>query len=333
MKPHPIVATWCSRLLFFHYRDAFFAQGWIYAMRHLTPLKFVDEVAKAGSIRRAAETLAITPSALNRRILAIEDELGVQIFERIPSGVRLNTAGEYLVHHIRNQVSDLDRVLSHIADLSGVRLGHVAIACSQALLPHFITRQINQYRADHPAVTFNVLLRDREAVEEVLLDYSADLALVFEPARLTEFQTILTVRQPVYAVMARDHILASSKTVRLSDCLAFPTALPLNRYGIRFLLDAALHRTGATVEPIIQSDSFEFLVNYAATKDAITFQIPIGLPLDLTESKIVGRPVDTRDIPPGILCLAQLKSRTLPVAAARFADQLVSTFVNKYDCD
>lgn len=302
-------------------------------MRHLTPLKFVDEVAKAGSIRRAAETLSITPSALNRRILAIEDELGVQIFERIPGGVRLNTAGEFLVHHIRNQVSDLDRVLSQIADLSGVRRGHVAIACSQALLPHFITRQITQYRADHSAVTFDVLLRDREAAEQVLSDFSADLALVFEPPRITEFQTIVTVRQPVYAVMAHDHPLAALETVRLSDCLVFPMALPLHRYGVRFLLDAALHRAGMTAEPIVQSDSFEFLVNYAATGDAITFQIPIGLPLDLTRSDTVGKPVDIRDIPPGFLYLVQLKTRTLSVAAARFADQLVSTFVASYECD
>ena len=302
-------------------------------MRHLTPLKFVDEVAKTGSIRRAAETLAITPSALNRRILSIEDELGVQIFERIPGGVRLNTAGEFLVHHIRNQVSDLDRVLSQIADLSGVRRGHISIACSQALLPHFITRQINQYRADHPGVTFNVLLRDREAAEEVLHDYSADLALVFEPPHLSEFQTIVTVRQPVHAVMARDHALARSETVRLADCLSFPTALPLNRYGVRYLLEAAFHRSGFTAQPIVQSDSFEFLVNYAATKDAITFQIPIGLPTDFTRADIVGRPLDSRDVPPGFLYLVQLKTRTLSVAAARFADQLVSTFVDEFDCD
>ena len=174
-------------------------------MRHLTPLKFIDEVARAGSIRRAANTLAITPSALNRRILSIEEEIGVQIFERIPGGVRLNTAGEFLVHHIRNQVADLDRVLSQIADLSGVRRGHVSIACSQALLPHFITEHINRYRADHDEVTFTVLQRDREAAVSVLHDYSADLALVFEPPHSSELQTIFTVRQPVYAVMARDH--------------------------------------------------------------------------------------------------------------------------------
>jgi len=302
-------------------------------MKHLTPLRFVDEVAKAGSIRRAAETLAITPSALNRRILSIEEELGLQIFERIPGGVRLNTAGEFLVHHIRNQVSDLDRVLSQIADLSGIRRGHVSIACSQALLPHFITGQINQYRAAHPAVTFTVLLRDREAAEQVLHDYSADLALVFEPPHMSEFQTILTVRQPVYAVMARDHKLVQSDTVRLSDCLSYPTALPLNRYGVRYLFDAALHRAGLTVEPIAQSDSFEFLVNYAATGDAITFQIPIGLPAPHKTADVVGRPLDSRDVPPGLLYLVQLKTRTLSVAAARFADQLVSTFVADYDCD
>ena len=46
-------------------------------MRHQLPLRYIDAVAKAGSIRQAAETLAITSTALNRRILAMEEELGV----------------------------------------------------------------------------------------------------------------------------------------------------------------------------------------------------------------------------------------------------------------
>jgi DNA-binding transcriptional LysR family regulator len=50
-------------------------------MRHLTTLRYVDAVARAGSIRKAAETLSITSTALNRRLLTIEEELGVQIFE------------------------------------------------------------------------------------------------------------------------------------------------------------------------------------------------------------------------------------------------------------
>ena len=63
-------------------------------MRHLTHLNYIDVVAKEGSIRKAADKLAITSTALNRRILALEEEIGSPLFERLPSGVRLNTAGE-----------------------------------------------------------------------------------------------------------------------------------------------------------------------------------------------------------------------------------------------
>ena len=62
-------------------------------MKHLLPLTYVDAVSKAGSIRKAAETRDHS-TALNRRILAMEEELGVPIFERLARGVRLTTAGE-----------------------------------------------------------------------------------------------------------------------------------------------------------------------------------------------------------------------------------------------
>lgn len=78
-----------------------------FRMRHLVTCGSVDEVAKAASIRGTAETLNITPSALNRRILALEEEPGVPIFERLPHGVRVSTAGEALIHHVGSQMSDM----------------------------------------------------------------------------------------------------------------------------------------------------------------------------------------------------------------------------------
>ena len=48
-------------------------------MRHTLPLKYLDAFAQTNSIRSAAEQLSITPSALNRRILSIEEELGVEL--------------------------------------------------------------------------------------------------------------------------------------------------------------------------------------------------------------------------------------------------------------
>jgi DNA-binding transcriptional LysR family regulator len=302
-------------------------------MRHLLPLRYIDAVAKAGSIRKAAETLAITSTALNRRILAMEEELGVPIFERFPHGVRLSAAGEILIHHIRAQLSDIERVKSQIADLSGARRGHVSIACSQALLPYFLPEQISTYRHEHPAVTFGVLLRDRAAAEQALVDLSADLGLVFEPVRLTEFQILLTIRQPVHAVMRPGHPLAQKDSLRLRDCLRFPVALPSLAYGVRHLLELAVRRTSLTLDPVIESDSFEFLRYHAQAENILSFQIPIGLPADVAGAEVVSRPVDARDVPPGLLYFGQLRGRTLPVAAARFAHQMLESFVRRFDCE
>lgn len=301
-------------------------------MRHLITYRFVDEVAKAGSIRGAAETLNITPSALNRRILALEEELGVPIFERLPRGVRLSTAGELLIHHIRRQISDMERVKSQIADLSGVRRGHVAVATSQALLPYFLPKQIEAYRSEHPAVTFGVYVRDREAAENALMDYSADVALVFEPVKLADFHTVLTVKQPIHAMMAADHPLARRKTLRLSDCLQYPCALPSLPYGVRSLLEAAAKRHSVRLNAEVQSDSFDFLRSLSRMENFISFQIQIGLPSELNCNGMAHRPIDPKDLPPGLLHLAQLRGRTLPVAAARFADRLANTFASDFEC-
>lgn len=299
-------------------------------MRQLQSFRFVDAVARAGSIRAAAETLAITPSALNRRILALEEELGVPIFERLSHGVRLSTAGEILIHHIRQQLSEMDRVRSQIADLSGVRRGRVSIACSQALLPYFLPRQVAQYRRDHPGVSFGIYLRDREAAERALIDHSADLAVVFEPVRLTEFQTLLTVHQRVHGVMAQSHPLAREKTLRLRDCLQFPIALPTSPYGVRHLLEVAVLRSSLTLDPVVESDSFEFLRNHALEGELISFQIPIGLTEGPAAGGLVSRPLDDRDAPIGSLYIGQLRRRILPVAAARFADQIIGVLQQRY---
>ena len=75
-------------------------------MRHLKLLTHVVEVARCGSIRRAAEQLNLTPSAMNRRIQDLEAEVGPPLFERRPRGGKLTTAGEMLVRYARNQNAD-----------------------------------------------------------------------------------------------------------------------------------------------------------------------------------------------------------------------------------
>ena len=300
-------------------------------MRHLLPYRYIEEIARAGSIRRAAETLAITPSALNRRLLAIEDELGVAIFERLAVGVRLNTAGEILLEHIRNQMSDLERVKSQIADLSGQRRGHVSIACSPELTGGFLPLQVQAYQQEFPGVTFRINRRFRQDVGPALMEHRSDVAFVFEPEKLADFQTVYNLRQPLHCVMNQDHPLAKKQSLRLYECAEFPLLMPEVSWGIRHMLDQSASRLGLNLRAIIQSDAREFTRDYAREGGQLAFEIPINLDRENEPGGLVSVPINPLDVPEGFIFVGHLKGRTLPVAAARFLEQVTTEMVHRFE--
>lgn len=291
-------------------------------MRHLQIYRYIRHVADAGSIRKAAEDLNITASALTRQIIGFEEDFGASVFERLPRGVRLSEAGEILMRHIQSQSADFERVRMEVAELSGIQRGHVSIACSQALLNLFLPSQIARFRALYPGVTFSLKVRDRAAAERDLRTFSSDLALVFEPLYLVDFEMITTVRQQLCVMMSAKHPLASAVPLGLGQCLAYPHVVPTGDYGVRHLLERAVGRLSLRLAPVIEAESFEFMRYYVLQEQAVSFQIRIGLK-DKEDSKTLVRRLSEDQVPPGRLFVGKLRGRELPVAAARFAEQIV----------
>ncbi len=291
-------------------------------MRNLLICRYVDTIARTGSIRQAAEQLAITPSALNRRILALEDELGVQLFERLGRGVRLSTAGEIVIDVFRRQLADAAMVRSRLADLSGLRRGHVCLASSQALLPFFLPEQIRRYQEAFPLVTFSVVNKDGPEAGDALRHYAVDLAIVFEPLRHSDCQTLFSAPQPIHAVMAKEHPLAKERALHLSDCLAYPLALPSQAYALRRILQSYADRLSVQLEPSVEAESYILLRNFVAEGLAISFELKIGVPPERVSDRLASLPIKNTRQPLGVLQVVQLKERTLSVAAARFIQQI-----------
>jgi DNA-binding transcriptional LysR family regulator len=283
------------------------------------PLRYIEAIARTGSIRKAAENLSITSTSLNRRLISMEQELGVQLFERLTRGVRLSAAGEIMSRHARSQLSDMERVKSEIADLEGQRRGQIMIASSQAFLPYFLPKQISLYREKHPGVTFKVIRRDRTAAEQALLDHDADIAMILEPTSLGVMHTVAHSRQPIHVVMSDSHPLAGRDVVRLRDCVTFPVALPTPSHAVRDIIDLALIRSRTKLFVAVESDSFDFLRGWQ--ENVLGFQVPIGLPVEEHEG-VHHCAVDSRDLRHVDIFVGHLHERILPVAAAQFLEQL-----------
>jgi len=295
-------------------------------MNHLRFLSYVDEVARVGSIRQAAERLHIAPSAVNRRILDIEEELGTLLFERLPRGVRLTSAGELFVVYIRSRAANLEQVRSEIEDLKGLRRGRVRLVASQALALAFLPQAVAQFRSSHPLVDVQVHIADHVKALAALRNFETDLALVFNMAPAADVERMVEVEQKLLAMMHQSHPLAQQPSLRLRDCLDYPLVLPGPDLGSRQLIDQFLVRSSMKLRPAIESNSFEFMRRCLHYENAISFQIAIGAVSD--GDKLVARELTDRGFPRGQLVLASLRGRQLPVISHAFAGDLIKALNN-----
>lgn len=281
---------------------------------------YFDAVARHGSIRKAAESLHIASSALNRRILDLEEEVGSPLFERQPRGVRLTAAGEVLLNYVRWSLKELRKVEAQIDQLEGEVRGNVRIAVAESVTPDLLPSAVADYQSSHPGVGFHVTVDGPEMLVASLLRDSVDMILTHDLPQPTALSILSVADHPLCGLVAPDHPLAKRRGVSLRDCISFPWAMPDHTLAARQLLDLALKEASLTVRPALESNSIETLKSFTRLGNAICFCFHLGskaethglVPVLLSDVRCA----DAR------LYLAARRGRVLPVAAASFAEEL-----------
>ena len=96
-------------------------------------MKYLDEVARSGSLRSAAQKLHVAASAIQRQIKLFEEEIGTPVFSRSHKGLELTATGELVLGHIRETMRNEERMLSEIKALKGVIRQNLTIVCEENL--------------------------------------------------------------------------------------------------------------------------------------------------------------------------------------------------------
>jgi len=121
-------------------------------------LRFFLEVARKGSIRAAAAVLGVNHSTVSRRISAYEKSLGVRLFERLPTGYELTTAGDEMfdsVKRIEEEVATLDRqVFGQDAKLNG----HLRVTMPLPLGFHLLMPDIVRFSETYPGIELELIV-------------------------------------------------------------------------------------------------------------------------------------------------------------------------------
>ena len=285
---------------------------------------YLDAVAHHGSIRKAADALHIASSALNRRVLDLEAEVGSPLFERLPRGVRATAAGELLLAYVRRSLKELRLVEAQIDGLRGLVHGRVRIAVAESVTGRMLPDAIAEYHEKHPGVGFAVRVGGPREIAQALLRDRTDLILTHELGGDPQVETLAEVHQPLCALVAPEHPLAGRSSVRLRECVAFPIAMPDESLAARGLIDLALNRASIRFEPALVSNSIEMTKVFARSAHGVCFSFLIGQKPDV--SGMISIPLSDPEVQDARLRLASRRGRVLPVAAAAFAEQLNSVF-------
>lgn len=268
------------------------------AMLHSRLLRYLDEVSRLGSIRKAAGRLNVASSAINRQILALETELGAPIFERMPRRLRLTATGEVLIAHVRETLKGHQRVEAQIEALKGLARGEATIATMNGLAAGPLPRFLSSILDRHPRVHVRVRVLPLDQMANAVLTGEADMALTYNPPPSPGLRIVASHDLTLGAVVSPKHPLNKRKPLRLADCADFPLAIADFSMTIRPVVDLAFSRANLPLHPTIETNSIEFMKRIAKSGQAITFLNALDIVEDVAAGEVRHLPLDELDAHP-----------------------------------
>ncbi len=178
----------------------------------LRQLNVFEEVARQLSYTRAAETLHLSQPAVSMQIRQLEDEVGLELFEKLGKKIQLTEAGRELFHYsqaINRQLHEAEEVLESLKGLSKGRL-KVAVAST---VNYFAPRLLASFSQRYPGASLHLDVTNRETLVRLLNANEADLVLMGQPPESMELESEAFMDNPLVVIAPSDHPLAGMKKI------------------------------------------------------------------------------------------------------------------------
>jgi DNA-binding transcriptional LysR family regulator len=164
-------------------------------------------VAESLSFHRAARVLGTQQSTVNRRVRALEDVLGVSLFERTPAGVRSTTAGARFFEQARVVLRQLDDAVQAAGAAGRGVIGHVKIGILSSMAAGFLREIIRTYRAHHAKVEMHILEGASREQIALVRESRLDVAFVLGAPDLPNCEVAQLWTEQIFVALPQGHAL------------------------------------------------------------------------------------------------------------------------------
>jgi DNA-binding transcriptional LysR family regulator len=214
------------------------------------------EVARRGSVSRAAEALFVTQPTLTARLHGLERELGTPLFVRTPHGMRLTDAGHAMVPYAERALRALVDGRDVLEQVRSASAGHLMIGCAPAVSTYILPGLLEQFVALHPNVVVSVRTGHSEDVVDLVLRDEVQIGLgraIRHPdLELRPFHT-----EQLVLVCAPEHRFARRRSVSMEEVASEKLIMFDLTSSYYEITQAAFLSAGVKLRGLMELDSIE----------------------------------------------------------------------------
>ena len=268
------------------------------------------EVAEAGNITAAAQTLFISQSAVSQSIKQLEAELQTRLFARNSRGVTLTADGRMLYEYVRSAMGLLETGEEKLSQSRDLQMGHLTIGASDTVTSQFLLPYLDRFHRQYPAIHIQIISGRSHKVLGLLQSGKVDIAFASTPQEGASLETFPCLATHSIFVAGAEYPCDFDHVYTLEEIARFPLILLERKASSRLYLEKYFLAHGVSLSPEIELGARSLLVDLArigfgvagVTREFVTAELESGAIRQLkTDFEIPPRSVDMctlRDVPP-----------------------------------
>ena len=290
-------------------------------------VRYFIATADAGQVSQAAIALNVSQSAVTAAVKQLEDDLKVELFRRLASGMALTAEGARFLQHARNIMAAVNAAARAPMTEDAAISGSVRIGVSYTVAGYFLPRHFTRFARSYPRIRAELYELPRNAIEGGLKDGSLDLAVMLvsnlQDKKHLVHETLLRSRRRLWLPV--EHPLLTAETIALDDVAKEPyvmlTVDEANQTAARYWKPAGLRPN-----IIFKTSSVEAVRSMVADGMGVTILSDmVYRPWSLEGQRIELRSV-VDDIPTMDVGLAWSRTRPQSPATRSFHDFMSLSF-------
>jgi DNA-binding transcriptional LysR family regulator len=260
-----------------------------YKADRLKPLRAFCQVARLGSVSRAAAALYVSQPAITLQLQALERELGVKLFERVGRRLTPTREGDALYELARPLVEGLDSLPALFREqIKGLDAGELHVAAGSSTILYLLPKIVEAYRQAHPDVKLVLHNVTGASGLDLLRSDSVDLAVGSMLDVPSDLDYTPVYRFEPMLIAPPEHPLATKRELKLDDLSPYGLILPPKRLTTYRLVDLVFQQNRVPYTVALEVGGWEVIKQYVAMGLGISIVTSICL-TDADRTRLAAR--------------------------------------------